>query len=360
MSGHQREHSIDAGVTDTNARIDFYERAREQSLAPLWKVLAGLVTAEPRPQAVAHRWTYKSARPFLLEACDLITAEEAERRVLVLENPALPGQSRISESLYCGLQIIKPGERAPAHRHVSSALRFIIEGSNAYTAVDGERTMMLPGDFVVTPSWTWHDHANVGDAPMVWVDGLDMHVVNLLNASFREELSDVEHSRTRPDDSSTIEFGYAMAPENASKAQHATPIINYPYKRAKEALASLESHRKPDAHLGYIIKYLNPLNGDWALPTMATQMRLLPKGFSSASYRSTDSTVYVVVEGNGESRIGETEFTWERGDVFVAPSWHPQQHRAANRATLFSFSDRAIQEKLGIWRDSRIVTSEQT
>ena len=104
------------------------------------------------------------------EACGLISTEEAERRVLVFENPGLPGQSRITQSLFGGLQIILPGEIAPAHRHTASALRFILEGKDAYTAVGGERTMMEPGDFVITPSMTWHDHGNVGKEPMVWLD----------------------------------------------------------------------------------------------------------------------------------------------------------------------------------------------
>ena len=149
-------------------------------------MLHGLVTAVPAPRCVPAHWRYADVRPYVMEACGLISTEEAERRVMVLENPGLPGQSRITQSLFCGLQIILPGEVAPAHRHVASALRFIIEGKDAYTAVGGERTMMQPGDFVITPSMTWHDHGNLGDAPMVWLDGLDMHIVNLFDASFRE------------------------------------------------------------------------------------------------------------------------------------------------------------------------------
>ena len=105
---------------------------------------------------------------------------------MMLENPGLPGQSRITHSLFAGLQIILPGEIAPAHRHVASALRFIIEGKDAYTAVAGEKTYMLPGDFVITPSMTWHDHGNDGNGPMVWLDGLDVPIVNLMDASFRD------------------------------------------------------------------------------------------------------------------------------------------------------------------------------
>jgi gentisate 1,2-dioxygenase len=144
-----------------------------------------------------------------------------------------------------------------------------------------------------------------------------------------------------------------MAPSNYQRRDKASPIINYPYTRTKEALASLEARGDPDPHLGHIIKYLNPLSGDWAMPTIAAQMRVLPQGFESRPYQSTDSTVFVVVEGSGVSHIGAGDFDWEQGDVFVAPSWMAQQHQARKRSVLFSFSDRAAQEKLGLWREKR-------
>ena len=90
------------------------------------------------PACVAHQWRYEDVRPYVLESAEHISAKEAERRVLILENPGLHGSSEITNSLYAGLQLIMPGEVAPAHRHTQSALRFIIEGSGAYTAVDGE------------------------------------------------------------------------------------------------------------------------------------------------------------------------------------------------------------------------------
>ena len=130
-------------------------------LAPLWEKLHHLVTAEPRSPCVPHLWHYdREVRPRLMQAGGLISAMEATRRVLILENPGYAGQAQITDSLFAGLQLILPGEIAPAHRHTQSALRFVIEGSGAYTAVDGERTMMHPGDFVITPSWTWHDHGH--------------------------------------------------------------------------------------------------------------------------------------------------------------------------------------------------------
>ena len=144
-------------------RQAFYERLSRQQLKPLWEVIRTLLAGEPTTDAVPHIWSYETLRPLLLESGDLISADEAERRVRVLENPGLPGDSRISDALYAGLQLILPGEVAPAHRHTPAAIRMIVEGSGAYTSVDGERVYMQAGDLVLTPSWTWHEHGHEGD-----------------------------------------------------------------------------------------------------------------------------------------------------------------------------------------------------
>src|ERR1700761_8944378 len=147
-------------------RQAFYDRIGTESLAPLWEVLKGLNPTEPHPTPAAHLWRYDRVRPYLIESGALITAEEAERRVLVLENPAFPGKSRATATLYAGIQLVLPGEVAPAHRHTASALRFVLESTGGHTAVAGERTTMRPGDFVITPSWAWHDHGNESKDPI--------------------------------------------------------------------------------------------------------------------------------------------------------------------------------------------------
>jgi gentisate 1,2-dioxygenase len=335
-------------------RSDFYQRARAQNLAPLWRVLHGLVTEQPVPKCVPAIWRYTDVRPYVMESCHQISTEEAERRVMVLENPGLAGQSRITQSLFAGLQIILPGEVAPAHRHVASALRFIVEGRNAFTAVAGEKTMMLPGDFVITPSWTWHDHGNEGDGPMVWLDGLDMHIVNLLAASFREGYDGKAQNIHRPEGAAMAEAGSNMLPVDQEYGSLTSPIFNYPYLRTREALDKLARYRAINAWHGHKMRYVNPVNGGWAMPTMATWMQLLPKGFKTRPYRSTDSTVFVVVEGEGLSTIGDQTFDWQPHDIFVVPSWVAATHSGASDAVLFSYSDRAVQEKLDLLREQQL------
>ncbi len=154
---------------------EFYREIGAAHMTPLWENLKSLVPRTPiSPVRIAH-WDYqRSIRPHLLRAGALISAEQAERRVLVLENPGLPGSSSITQTLYAGVQLLLSGEVAPPHRHTQSALRLIIEGQGAYTTVDGERVMMKPGDFVITPGWRFHGHGNETADPIVWLDGLDI------------------------------------------------------------------------------------------------------------------------------------------------------------------------------------------
>ena len=175
-------------VQKTPEREAFYSKIDGENLSALWNVMGDLITPEPKSACRPHLWRFDAIRDYMTEAGKLITAKEAERRVLVLENPGLRGQSKITTSLFAGVQMVMPGDVAPAHRHSQSALRFILEGKGAHTAVDGERTAMEPGDFVITPSMTWHDHSNETSEPMFWLDGLDIPMVQFFDASFAEGL----------------------------------------------------------------------------------------------------------------------------------------------------------------------------
>jgi gentisate 1,2-dioxygenase len=338
----------------TPEREAFYKELAPHNMAPLWEVLRALVTREPQTPCVPALWHYDEVRPYLMRSGALITAKEAERRVLILENPALAGKSAITHTLYAGLQLILPGEVAPAHRHSQSALRFVIEGKGAFTAVDGERTYMSPGDFIITPSWTWHDHGNDSAEPMVWLDGLDIPLVATLDASFMEPGNAEQHMVSRPPGDALARYGAGLLPVDWKPAVKTSPVFNYPYERTREALETLRRQNEWDACHGLKLRYVNPATGDYAMPTMATFMQLLPKGFAGASYRSTDGTVFVCVEGRGETRIGETTLSWGPRDVFTVPSWARHQHSALSDAVLFSFSDRPVQEKLGLWREERV------
>ena len=224
---------------------------------------------------------------------------------------------------------------------------------SAYTSVDGERTMMEPGDFVITPSWTFHDHGNIGEGPMVWLDGLDVPVVQLFEASFREGMGEEPQETDRPEGDSFSRYGSNLVPVDDDYNRPTSPVFNYPYRRTREALDSMKRRDKWSVWHGLKMRYVNPKTGDYAIPTMATFIQLLPKGFKTASYRSTSSTVFVCTEGRGRSVIGGQPFDWGLHDIFVVPSWVPVVHEAQDESVLFSFSDQGVQEKLGFFREKK-------
>lgn len=339
-------------------RAEYYARIKTQHLSPLWESLHTLVPTSPRSQCVPHIWRYNDLRPDLMASGELISAEEAVRRVLVLENPGIVGQASITQTLYAGLQLILPGEIAPSHRHTQSALRFIVEGSGAYTAVNGERTTMHPGDFIITPSWTWHDHGNpelvAGGEPVVWLDGLDIPLVRSLDAGFAENYPEAAQPVLRAEGESFAKYGYNMLPvRHTATAASSSPIFNYPYERSREALYQLYRHSELDPWEGFKLRYINPATGGYPMPTMATFMQFLPAGFQGRASRSTDSTIYSVVEGRGTACVGDHRLDFGPRDIFVVPSWMPLHLVALNDVVLFSYSDRPVQAALGLWREAR-------
>lgn len=339
------------------SRRSYYQEIEKYNLSPLWESLHSLVPVVPQPQAIPMIWKYAQLRGLVMDAGTLISAAEAVRRVLVLENPGLPGKASIASNLYAGLQLILPGEIAPSHRHTQSALRFIVEGRGAWTAVDGERTIMEPGDFIITPSWTWHDHGNpeveAGGEPVVWLDGLDIPLVQQLDAGFAESYPEDVQPISRPEGDSFARYGHNMLPVNHKVKNGNSPIFNYPYARSREALDGLSRTSDADAWDGFKLRYVNPATGGYPMPTMATFMQLLPKGFSGKQYRSTESTVFSVVEGHGTARIGDQTFHFAPRDVFVAPSWQPVRLSADEDAVLFSYSNRPVLAALDLLREQR-------
>jgi gentisate 1,2-dioxygenase len=336
------------------ARQDLYRRMDRNNLAPLWEVLHNLIPNEPLTPCKPALWKYREARPYLMEAGKLITAKEAVRRVLILENPGMRGESCVTQSLYAGLQLILPGEIAPSHRHSQSALRFIVEGSGAYTAVDGERTTMQPGDFIITPSWTWHDHGNPGNDPVVWMDGLDIRIVQTFGAQFHEVFGEDVQPVARSEGASGARFGNNLVPLGATSPFGKTsPLFNYPYARSRESLAKMAKDADPDACHGWKMEFINPLSGGHAMPTIAAFIQLLPRGFRTKPYRCTDGTVFSVVEGAGSATIAGEKFDFEPRDSFVVPSWQTLEIEAKAETVLFSFSDRPGQEAMGLWREKR-------
>lgn len=340
---------------DQRAQLEaLYDDMAPHGLKPLWEVLSALVTPEPRSLARAHQWAYAPAREYLLRAGDLISAEQAERRVLILENPGLPDLSAVTPSLYAGLQLILPGEIAPCHRHSQNALRFVMEGEGAYTAVDGEKAIMRPNDLVLTPGGQWHDHGNATDLPMIWLDGLDIPTVRHFDASFSEKYERAAFPETAPADDSLRRYGRNLRPLSGSSADRRPkhqPMFHYPYTEWSESLDALAAAARPDPYLGHALEFLNPADGGAIMATISAHVRNLPAGFETRERRTTEGSVFVVVAGSGEALIGDETLALEERDIFVAPSWTPLRLRARSDLVLFGYSDKAAQQKLNLYRE---------
>lgn len=136
----------------------FHNALHANNIYGLWE-LASQMTPHPMPKAVPHVWKWTLLDEMVKAACEVVPIGE-ERRAMQMFNPGLQGRWATTNTLIGAIQVILPGEVARAHRHSPTAIRFIVEGSGAYTAVDGERVYMEPGDLVLTPSWSWHDHGN--------------------------------------------------------------------------------------------------------------------------------------------------------------------------------------------------------
>jgi gentisate 1,2-dioxygenase len=333
------------------AREAYYERIAEQHMTPLWESLATLVPEKPKSPCVPAIWRYEQVRPWLMESGQLITAAEAVRRVLILENPGLLGSSAITQSLYAGLQLILPGEVAPSHRHSQSALRLIVEGSGAYTAVEGERSTMHPGDFIITPSWTWHDHGNDASDPVVWLDGLDIPIVRFLDCGFAENYPQASQPLSRREGDALARYGNNLLPVDHAPESLASPMFAYPYVRTRASLDVLARNGPPHAAHGYKMRFVNPATGGPAMPSMAAFVQQLPAGFRGCRYRSTDGAVFHVIEGQGAVHVGGQRMAFAQRDTFVVPAWNDYRFEAGSDCVLFSFSDRPLQHNLGLWRE---------
>jgi gentisate 1,2-dioxygenase len=347
-------HVTQRTVEQTRAVDDYLASLPQYNVGPLWKVLKQALTPEPKSQARPYLWRWQELRPQLLRAGELVTAAEAERRVLMLLNPGLEGRVATTHTLYGGLQLILPGEIAATHRHTPNALRFIMEGEGAYTVVDGEKMTMSFGDFILTPNWTWHDHGSESAGPVVWLDGLDIPIVSLLEGIFFEPYRDEAQALTKPTNASVTDYGKGgLLPSWQRAMSTHSPLLKYAWKDARETLLSVGADAVSPFD-GAMLEYVNPVTGGPSLPTMASFLQRLKPGQKTDSHRHSASAVYLAVEGYGRTNIEGKFYEWSPGDVFALPTWcwHAHENLSASEdAILFSFTDAPVMKALDLYRD---------
>ena len=223
-------------------RAAFHERMHANNMYGLWE-LASQMTPQPQPKMIPHMWPWSTTQSIIEESARAVPVGD-ERRALQLFNPGLGGRWATTNNLIAAVQILLPGEVARAHRHTPTAIRFIIEGTGAYTAVDGERVYMAPGDLILTPSWAWHDHGNETKDRVVWMDGLDIPLIASLEAMFFQFYSAPQVPVSRPPNASRQLYGHAhITPTWVKEKAQSSPLLLYSWEQAWQALNSLARPR---------------------------------------------------------------------------------------------------------------------
>ncbi|HEU4344333.1 MAG TPA: cupin domain-containing protein [Candidatus Binatia bacterium] len=297
-----------------------------------------------------YLWKWEGLLDGLMKASETIGIEQAERRAIRLVNPHMPLKST-SHTLQFTFSIVNPGEVARAHRHNMAAIRFVVQGKGAYTAVNGERFPMEEGDLILTPNWTWHDHHNESDQPIIWLDGLDGPLIQSFNVLFFEEYEKNEQPITRGTGESLSRLGFARSPKKEDGEMRGVPF-RYSWNDTYKALKTLRDSER-DPHDGILLRYINPATGGFTYPTMSCEIQLFKSKDKTRMHRHTSTALYHVFQGQGRTAVGEGHLEWKKGDSFVIPlwQWHAHENVADEEAVLFSINDRPVMESLQLYKE---------
>lgn len=311
-----------------------------------------LMTPEPVSTVQPHVWRWSAIDKAARRVAAAVPLEAGgERRTLRLVNPGLPYGT--THTLWTSVQQVLPGEVATAHRHTPSAIRFIIAGSGASTTVEGERYPMEAGDVLLTPSWTWHDHQNAGDEPMIWMDGLDIPLVRAMHATFFQPYAQPQQPVSAWPQESYGQFASgSLRPPRARSTGRTSPLLVYTWQKTRQALDDL-ARARPDPFDDVILEYQNPLTGQSALPTIGLGIQLLRPGTHTQAHRHTSSTIHHVAHGSGATIVDGVCFAWAERDFFVVPpwAWHEHANDSTEPAIIFQMNDVPAMEALGLYRE---------
>jgi gentisate 1,2-dioxygenase len=322
-------------------------------VVPAWTVLRGVMPLhKPAHQAEAVHWRYRDVRPQLLRAGQLVPVEKAERRVLALVNPGYsPDRLATLPSIFFGLQLIMPGERAPNHRHIPAAARIIIEGEGAYTTVEGEKIRMDVGDLILTPPHHWHDHGHEGKEPVIWMDVLDHPLAVPLDISYSIPGKLADSYSNTPDSGETYYRCAGLVPyRGPSETPPAYPLRRFRWSRVREALDAVAeaSARDEPVHL----RYVNPETGESVLKTLDFSARLLRAGERVSVPKSSANIVIQVMSGSTELEVNGTTYRCNESDTVAIPTY--AELSLSNRSSkapcyLIQVDDVPTQSKLGFY-----------
>lgn len=344
-----------ARVEDTPELEAYYKELQQLGTGALWTVANAIEPWEPRTSSAPMLWKFDDLRALVLKSTELVTPEKAGRRVVYLINDKRKDVSAAVGWLFSGLQVTLPGESTPAHRHKASALRFIMEGSGGYTVVDGHKITLNVNDFVITPNSAWHEHGvEPGGKTCIWQDGLDIPLVNALDAN-DYAVMDGKQTQKFPTDFSPVTYdGSGLIPVDPEWDKPYSPLFKYSWENTYKTLANATKVSEGSPFDGIIMQYSNPLTGGPVMQTMGATMQLLRAGEHTKAHQHTGSFMYQCAKGKGYSIIGGKRFDWKERDIFCIPSWVYHEHvnlSDTEDACLFSFNDLPVIKALGLYQE---------
>ena len=345
-----------ANVEDTADLKAYYKDLEKFEAAALWTVANKIEPWEPKSSSVPVLWRYQDLREPVLRSIDLVAPEKAGRRVIYLNNPGRQDVAAVCGWLYSGLQVMRAGEVASAHQHSASALRFIMEGKGAYTVVDGHKMTLGENDFVLTPNGSWHEHGvDASGTECIWQDGLDIPLVNALEANFYAVHPDLKQKVNYAVDDSTYSWAApGLQPSLHDWQKPYSPLLKYEWAPTYEALLKFSKATDGSPFDGVLMNYVNPQTGGPVMQTIGASMQMLRPGEKTRAHRHTGSFIYQCAKGEGYSIIGGRRFDWKQRDIFCVPAWAFHEHGNASNtedACLFCFNDLPVMNALGLYRE---------
>ncbi len=331
---------------------DYRDQLTEENLVPLWPTLRALLPPDvPARKTQPVHWSYARAKPLLLQAGALAPIEKAERRVLVLANPGRGLEKmQATPAIYLGLQLLLPGEIAPAHRHTPNAIRVIVEGNGAYTTVAGEKIHMERGDLILTPTGLWHEHGQPRHKPVIWLDVLDLPLVSYTETSYHVEGAT---QTLRPGQAKNAYGRGGLAPAPFfRRSQSDYPMLHYPWA---ETRAALLQYADDDSGVEAVqLAYINPETGRAPENILGFYALLLRPGQTLRLPARSPAAIWHVVEGGASLMVMGKTFDLVESDTAATPGYEavtlcnkfPDQP-----AFLFIADEAPLHQKLGVYEE---------
>jgi gentisate 1,2-dioxygenase len=362
---------MDTPHPDTNreaALRSLYADLHKHNLFPFWAKASDVEHDEVRQlmgtqKAVPYLWSYKRDIEHILNrAVELITTEDSDRRSVILVNPGLAPKRASVSTMYSAYRLNDANEIMPPHKHSPSAIRFGLTGKGNFTGVEGEDIVFGPGDMVLTPIDTWHNHGTVGNEQALNLSVLDLPLVETLNAvSFDhdykegEALMKKQSARFPADYSQRIYGSGGMKPRFVNHVRGAgfsSPMYVYRWDAMQEIL-DRHADWDGDPYEAISVEYIDPTTGAPVFKTITFFAQMLRPGERTLPLRQTASLLVAPFKGTGHSIVDGKRFDWEQFDTLAVPggSWCEHVNDSGTEPCyLFVASDEPAQKAFALFR----------